>query len=153
MTVESDILNRLAMLLDRMDTRLANAEKDIQEIRARQPVTLTENMSIAEKLAIGQIQTKSYTGHRWTVARDPLVKTPSVYNLPHYADAFAVVGTTDYQIEVDEDVSDATPINNAFSPFAAELRVNTKITYQIPKAYIEQFGDIQGVLYVYLFWY
>ena len=153
MTLESDVLNRLTMVMGRLEQRISDLEKTIHDIRTGQPSSLSENLTLAEKFQIGQIQTKSYAGHRWTVARDPLVKTPSVYNVPHYADAFAVVGTTDYQVEVDEEVSDATPINNAFSPFSAELRVNTKITYQIPKAFIEQFGDVQGVLYVYLFWY
>lgn len=99
------------------------------------------------------VRTMPYSDHLFTTARDPLVATPSVYNLPHPADAVIVMGTSDYQVEFDREVSTTTPVNNALTPLTAELRVNTKITYQIPQSYVELFGDVRGVLYVYLFWY
>lgn len=149
MTTDLDVLGRLKNLLDDIEKRLRDSERRITQIENRK-ISVTETTDVYMPQAVKSVP---YNGHLFRKAPDNLSATPVKYILPHRADHIIVMGTLDYQVEFDDNVSDATPISAAFSPESFSMVVNKYISYQLPTYFAQQNAGITGDMYVWLLWY
>jgi hypothetical protein len=94
-----------------------------------------------------------FDGHLWIKASEPLSFKVSTYNLPHPVDYVILQGTYDYTFEVDNPVTDTTPVTDAHIYAVLPLKVKKYIQYKLSPDVVANLGEsVSGDFYIFMYW-